>query len=288
MNLSLVITIFLIIVALVWAGILLWWLLITTEGVYLGRRVVILLYDLYASRYERTKGFEPLYENRFLAWPIQQRLRPNRAPMVLDVATGTARLPRALMTSPGFMGNVIGIDLSRKMLHQGVRRVAEWMDCNRVYLMHLPAEKLPFPDNTFDFVTSLEALEFMSRPYAVIEEMIRVTRPGGWLLITNRRGTDAKLMPGKTWSRERAKEIYEQKFGLLDVEIESWQTLYDLVWMRKPGESLPARARPLGEIWQCPKCRELKMVATEQAWKCENCGKRVSVAKDGVLEVISA
>ncbi|MBZ0308871.1 MAG: hypothetical protein K8I82_22580, partial [Anaerolineae bacterium] len=59
-------------VGLLLGGVLLWWLLITTEGVYLGRRVVILLYDLYASRYEHTKGYDPLYEARFLAWPIQQ------------------------------------------------------------------------------------------------------------------------------------------------------------------------------------------------------------------------
>lgn len=277
-----------VVVGLFWAGVLLWWLLITTEGVYLGRRVVIWLYDVYASRYERTKKYEPLYEARFLAWPIQQKLKPNHAPMVLDVATGTARLPRALMTNPGFMGTVVGIDLSRRMLHHGVRRVAEWMDCHRVYLMHLPAEKLPFPDNTFDFVSSLEALEFMSRPYEVIAEMVRVTRPGGWLLLTNRRGTDAKLMPGKTWSRERAYEIYSQKFELLEVEIVVWQDLYDLVWARKPGESLATRARPLGEIWQCPQCHQVEMLQNESAWVCQHCGKSVQVARDGVIEVISA
>lgn len=271
-------------VGLLSGGVLLWWLLITTEGVYLGRRVVILLYDLYASRYERTKGYDPLYEARFLAWPIQQRLKPNRAPLVLDVATGTARLPRALMQNPGFMGSLIGIDLSRKMLHYGAGRVAEWMDCGRVHLMHLPAENLPFPDDTFDLVTCLEALEFMSRPYAAIEEMIRVTRPGGWLLLTNRRGTDARLMPGKTWSHERAYQIYTEKFGLLEVEILPWQDLYDLVWARKSGDSLPTRVRPLEEIWLCSRCHTPTMIQDENGYRCGNCRKRVSVARDGVIE----
>lgn len=281
-----VVTLILVVLGLLWSGVILWWLLVTTEGVYLGRRVVILLYDLYASRYERTKAYEPLYEARFLAWPIQQRLKPTRARMVLDVATGTARLPRALMQNPGFMGSIIGIDLSRKMLHYGVGRVAEWMDCGRVYLMHLPAERLPFPDNTFDLVTCLEALEFMNRPYAAIAEMIRVTRPGGWLLVTNRGGSDARLMPGKTWPREKARQIYTEKFGLLEVEILPWQDLYDLVWARKPGDSLPTRARPLEEVWLCPRCHTARMIRNENGYVCASCQRSFPIAKDGVIEVV--
>ena len=38
-------------------GVLVWWLFIETEGVYLGRGVVIWLYDVYASRYDGIKEF---------------------------------------------------------------------------------------------------------------------------------------------------------------------------------------------------------------------------------------
>ncbi|MBZ0308464.1 MAG: class I SAM-dependent methyltransferase, partial [Anaerolineae bacterium] len=133
-------------------------------------------------------------------------------------------------------------------------------------------------------VTCLEAIEFMNRPYAAIEEMIRVTRPGGWLLLTNRRGTDAHLMPGKTWSRERAYQIYTEKYGLLEVEILPWQDLYDLVWARKPGESLPVRVRPLEEIWLCSRCHTPTLIQDENGYRCGTCQKRVSVARDGVIE----
>ncbi|NJL96142.1 MAG: class I SAM-dependent methyltransferase [Anaerolineae bacterium] len=97
---------------------LLWWLIVSTEGVYLGQRAVIWLYDLFALRYERIKGFDPVLERRFLARPILQRLAPLSNPLVLDVATGTCRLPRALLAYPGFEGRIIGLDLSRQMLGQ--------------------------------------------------------------------------------------------------------------------------------------------------------------------------
>jgi len=74
-----------------------WWLLIESEGVYLGRRVVIWLYDLYAGRYDDIKHFRQDYDHLFLAQPLMQRIAPNRAPLVLDVASGTARLPLALL-----------------------------------------------------------------------------------------------------------------------------------------------------------------------------------------------
>jgi len=262
-----------------------WWLLITTEGVYLGRRVVIWLYDLYASRYERIKGYEPALESRFLGRPIMSRLAPNTAPLVLDAASGTGRLPQTLLRQPAFNGRIIATDLSRRMLHYGVHRLAEDMHFGRVVLMHTPAEKLPFPNDLFDLVTCLEALEFMMQPRRVVAELVRVVRPGGWLLLTNRRGMDARLMPGKTWTSEQALHIYREEFGLLAVEINAWQFDYDLVWAQKPGTSAPTRARALEEIWLCAGCQQAALQAQASAYACTKCGRRVAVGRDGIIEL---
>ena len=53
--------------ALLWLA---WWLIIASEGVYLGRRAVIWLYDLYAIRYDAIKRVQPLYERALLAQPL--------------------------------------------------------------------------------------------------------------------------------------------------------------------------------------------------------------------------
>ena len=64
----------LIVILLVLAGLgvaaLVYWLLIVTEGVYLGRRVVIWLYDWYAGRYDEIKHFRSEYDHLFLSQPI--------------------------------------------------------------------------------------------------------------------------------------------------------------------------------------------------------------------------
>lgn len=254
---------------------------------YLGRRVVILLYDRYARRYERIKGYDPALEAYFLGRPLMIALAPHSAPLVLDVATGTARLPRALIQQAQFEGCIIGLDLSRRMLHYGAGRVAQALHEERVHLMHSPAEKLPFEDASFDLVTCLEALEFMSAPKGVIAELIRVTRPGGLLLLTNRRGRDAKLMPGKAWSREQAEAIYRDEFGLETVMIATWQYDYDLVWARKSGHNPPHPLPNLTEVWRCPKCNQTQMQhkPDESRYHCGACGTGVKIGRDGVIEI---
>lgn len=256
-----------------------WWLLIATEGVYLGRRVVIWLYDIYANYYDDVKNYQSLYEHALLAEPIMDQVAPHQSPLILDVATGTGRLPLAMLNHSSFQGRVIGIDLSRRMLRNAAEKLNGYGD--QATLIWCPAEKLPFADDTFDVVTSLESLEFMSSPKAVVTEMIRVLRPGGLLLMTNRIGT--RLMPGKTWSKEQLTELLST-FDLDDAYVEAWQVDYHKVWAVKSGASQPAGKRPLGEILRCPCCDEL-MIERDGTWVCEKCKGRAAVGHDGVIEL---
>jgi ubiquinone/menaquinone biosynthesis C-methylase UbiE len=204
-----------------------WWALIATEGVYLGRRVVIWLYDLFAGRYDAIKHFDPQHDHMFLAQPLMARVAPLRAPYVLDVATGTGRLPLALLRHAQFEGPIVALDASRAMLDVAAHKLDGQAG---VLLMQGDALRLPFADGEFDVVTCLEALEFTTQPDAVVRELCRVLRPGGWLLITNRR--TGRLMPGKTYSQDRLSTLLTAR-GLGTIAWESWQVDYDLVWARK-------------------------------------------------------
>lgn len=230
-----------VIIGVLLVGVLAWWLLIETEGVYLGQRVVTWLYDIYARRYDQIKDFQPEYEFALLAAPIMGEIAPQKDPMVLDVATGTGRLPIALLRHARFDGRVVGVDLSTRMLHIAADKLAE--DNAYVDLVRASAHDLPFHDNSFDVVTCLESLEFMPDIPAAITEMVRVLRPGGLLLITNRINT--LLMPGKTYSGTEFTELLG-RCGLVQVRIEPWQEDYNRVWVRKAGESAPVGA---GELW---------------------------------------
>jgi len=261
-------------------GVLIWWLLIPTEGVYLGRRVVILLYDWYAHHYDRVKNYYRDYEHIYLAQPLMDAIAPEKAPLILDVATGTGRLPLAMVRHLRFEGRIIGVDLSRRMLHFAAKNLDPYAE--RVDFVWSSAEELPFSDNIFDVVTCLEALEFMTNPKAVLKEVIRVLRPGGMLLISQRQNT--RLMPGKTWTSGEIQAILAD-MGVENAKAQIWQVDYRKVWGRKSGQSPIIGARPLDEILRCPKCRAHLMKRQGQEWVCEGCGERAKVGKDGVIEL---
>jgi ubiquinone/menaquinone biosynthesis C-methylase UbiE/ribosomal protein S27AE len=268
-------------------GLFLWWLLIVTEGVYLGRGVVIWLYDVYAKRYDGIKDLEPDFEAVFLARPLLDELNGYRAPLVLDVATGTGRLPKSLFEDVDFHGKVTGIDLSRRMLRMAAQKLKYEIDHQQLHLIHTPAETIPFLDGYFDVVTCLEALEFMVSPRKVLEEIVRVVRPGGIILLTNRQGRDATLMLSKTQSHERFQAMLENEFRLAEVRIDRWQEDYVLVWAIKPpvDEDKPRGAQMLSDYWRCKRCGRTTMIQDKGRWTCEDCGLIVLIGKDGVIEL---
>ncbi|MCD4686149.1 MAG: class I SAM-dependent methyltransferase [Anaerolineae bacterium] len=265
---------------------LLWWLLITTEGIYLGRGAVIWLYDLYARRYDDIKVYDPVTEDQYLARPILDSISHIRAPLVLDVATGTGRLPLALLQQPDFQGRVFALDLSRRMVGVAAEKLAPYRD--RVTLLHDSAETLLFPDDTFDLVTCLEALEFMDHPRAVLDELVRVLRPGGLLVITNRQGTAARLMPGHTWGHDRLARILRDEHEMPIAEVQRWQVDYRLVWGMKAGMSQVTGPIPFAEVWRCPSCGAVDAVPVEAGWRCMTCETLIPQGADGVIEAWSA
>jgi ubiquinone/menaquinone biosynthesis C-methylase UbiE len=103
---------------------------------------------------------------------------------------------------------------------------------DRVTLVRQEVHHLPFANNAFDAVTCLEALEFFSDTRQALQEIMRVMRPGGVLLATNRVGFWARFLPGHTQSRP-AFEAMLAALGMTGINTQTWQVEYDLVWAIK-------------------------------------------------------
>ncbi len=218
-------------VALAIAVALAYWLLQVSEGSYLGERAVKALYEWGASRYDQVKQVLPQQDGLHLARPLLARLHDHAAPLVLDVATGTGRLPLALLRQWDFEGRVVGLDFSPGML--AVAQSKTSAQRQRVGLVQSNALTLCVRDGAFDAVTCLEALELIANPDAAIAEIMRVLKPGGEVLLSNRVGLQARLLPGRT-HRPHAFEQRLSRLGLLQVQTRRWQADYDLVAARKP------------------------------------------------------
>lgn len=103
-----------------------------------------------------------------------------RSPSILDVGCGTgvfaARIREALPTS-----RVCGIDLVRGMLEKGNDRWRHHADF--VTPIQGDSERLPFADSSFDFVTCANSFHHYPHQDRAVEEMFRVLKPGGRLLL---------------------------------------------------------------------------------------------------------
>ncbi|GAB4449541.1 MAG: hypothetical protein Kow0031_31990 [Anaerolineae bacterium] len=221
------------------AGLFLYWQLIIAEGAYFGAKLVTLLYDWTAEKYNDIKEFDDGDEDFCLGRPLMARLYGRPDTTIVDVATGTGRVARVMLRQPNFEGRVFGVDRAARMLAVARRDTAQYGD--RVALVQADAMALPFKSNSAPVVTCLEALEFTPSPRRSLAELVRVLQPAddatparGWLLTTNRIGWEARLMPGKTWRRPQLEAVL-QSLSLTRVEILPWQEIYDQVWAQKTG-----------------------------------------------------
>jgi ubiquinone/menaquinone biosynthesis C-methylase UbiE len=224
-NWSSVILVVLIVIVI---GVVCYWQLFIAEGAYLGAKVVAKLYDWFAVHYDRVKEYDANYEAVKLAQPILQHIRLHglKSPQILDIGTGTGRLPIALFRQSQFNGLITAIDLSPRMLALAQQQLHAYAD--RMTFLLRNAQVLPFATAHFDVVTCLEAIEFFADPNGALQEMYRVLRPGGFLLISNRIGPDAWKMPGRVQPSAKLAEKLQQ-MGFAQIAVDAWFIDYDLV-----------------------------------------------------------
>jgi SAM-dependent methyltransferase len=212
-----------------------YWLVITTEGTYLGTRSVVRLYDWTARRYNAIKRFGFVDEARFVGLPLARMVQDTPGARLLDVATGTGRALLAVAAADDLDATLIGVDHSRGMLREAQKDLmdSERTQAERIQLVQGDAHCLMFADATFDAVSCLEALEFMRDPRQVVREMARVLKPGGVLLVSNRVGLEAWFLPGRHCGRGRMEKLLARE-GLAEINSHRWQVDYDLIWAIKP------------------------------------------------------
>ncbi len=139
-------------------------------------RVAQDLFDALPNRYDRLAEVLSLGQNRRWRREMCDHLSSNGSNLLLDVASGTAGV--AIQLAQRGSAQVVGIDLTEQMLRRGQANVANADLVKRVTLTAGQAERLPFPDATFDGLSFTYLLRYVADPQATLEEMVRVVKPG--------------------------------------------------------------------------------------------------------------
>jgi ubiquinone/menaquinone biosynthesis C-methylase UbiE len=107
-------------------------------------------------------------------------VKPPMRALDLGCGDGTTALPLARMGA-----DVVGIDIARNLVEAGKRRAAE-AGLSRLKFQEGDASNLAgVADRSFDLVLSVFGAMFASKPMDVAREMVRVTKPGGRIVMGN-------------------------------------------------------------------------------------------------------
>lgn len=99
---------------------------------------------------------------------------------VLEVGCGTGEDAIALTHLVGSSGKVTAIDRSQTMLKVAIASAKDLTP--PIDFVLADGQKLPFADHNFDAARVDRTLQHIPNPAAVVAEMARVVRPGGWVV----------------------------------------------------------------------------------------------------------
>lgn len=139
------------------------------------------LYDRIARLYDLTFKFNGYGRS------LERYFREHRVPLednaqILDAGCGTGLLTLAMLRTLARPARITAIDLSASSLQKARQAVAGVLPGRQHQVRFLQANllSLPFADETFDFIATSGALEYVSLR-AGLGELARVLKPGGYL-----------------------------------------------------------------------------------------------------------
>jgi len=163
------------------------------------RKDTNIAYKIYAPVYDRV--FAPSFAEGHTRMVKALDAQPGER--VLEVGVGTGISLRHYVLGV----KVDALDFSAAMLKKAQKRLDKGEVVAEVRLHQMDAHKLEFDDDTFDHAVVAHAIAVVAEPEVVLREMMRVTRPGGKLVVVNHYKDD----PGKLW---RAWNPVRRKLGL--------------------------------------------------------------------------
>jgi ubiquinone/menaquinone biosynthesis C-methylase UbiE len=162
----------------------------------------------------------------------------------LDTGTGTGALAFAL--SP-LVREVVAADTIPEMLEEGRRRAAA---AGNVEFVEADAMALPFANGEFDLAGSLRTLHHLPRPELAVSELVRVTRPGGLVLVVDQIAPIDPLAALELDRFERARDPSHTRV-LPDTDMRGLFDANDLILRRAEFETQRREVEPYLDLAGC-------------------------------------
>lgn len=175
-------------------------------------------------------------------------LRPSEGDRILDAGCGTGDDVLMLAERVGPDGTVVGVDTSETMVETAR---ADAADVPNTRFRVEDVQALPFPDDDFDATRTDRVLQHLAAPLGAIEELRRVTKPGGRVGLSDPNWESLVLATSTGYSEEflaleyagprnprMGRELYgyARQVGLVDIDVDTWTpTSTDFSFINQAG-----------------------------------------------------
>ena len=123
------------------------------------------------------------YGHKVSAWGLNQ-VSINKDYKILDVGCGGGKTINT-MAKKAAEGKIYGIDYSKDCVAVASKLNKKFIKIDKVEILHASVEPIPFSDNFFDLVTSVESYYFWPDLIENLKEIYRVLKSGGHVALIN-------------------------------------------------------------------------------------------------------
>lgn len=228
-------------------------------------KLVLDVFESVASRYDVMNDLMSMGIHRLWKDTLIRKIRPTADMDFLDVAGGTGDIAFRIAKAAGTAQNITISDINPAMLDVGKARAInhgfvggfKWVEAN--------AEKLPFPDNSFDVYTISFGLRNVTHIDTALAEAYRVLKPGGRFF----------CMEFSHLNNESLQKLYDlysftviPKMGeLVTNDRESYQYLVESIRAFPKREELCSRLKLAGFDVARASLLSFGIVAIHEGWK---------------------
>jgi len=109
-------------------------------------------------------------------------LRGRKNPIVLDIGTGSAKIPLLMLEERDDL-DILAVDMAKEMLKVAARRVADANQSSKCKLACMDAKALRVPAAKYDLVLCNSTAHHIPDPAKLFQEIARVVKPDGAILV---------------------------------------------------------------------------------------------------------
>lgn len=123
-----------------------------------------------------------------------ETLNPSAGDNILEIGMGNGYFVKDILSADETI-HYTGADFSDVMIKESTKNNKEWIERKRASFVQADAGKLPFDDNSFTKIFTVNTLYFWDDPIPILSELARVLQPGGSLYLVFRPKSSMEQMP---------------------------------------------------------------------------------------------